>query len=49
MKRMKGTEIFVECLRREGVEVIFGHPGGGDSADLRSVVRCGDSTYPDAT
>jgi len=28
MKRMKGTEIFVECLRREGVEVIFGHPGG---------------------
>ncbi|MCS6816833.1 MAG: biosynthetic-type acetolactate synthase large subunit [Blastocatellia bacterium] len=26
--RMKGTEIFVECLRREGVKVVFGHPGG---------------------
>jgi acetolactate synthase-1/2/3 large subunit len=26
--RMKGTEIFVECVRREGVKVIFGHPGG---------------------
>lgn len=26
--RMKGTEIFIECLRREGVSVVFGHPGG---------------------
>ena len=26
--RMKGTEIFVESLRREGVRIIFGHPGG---------------------
>jgi len=26
--RMTGAEIFVECLRREGVEVIFGYPGG---------------------
>ncbi len=26
--RMKGTEIFVESLRREGVRVVFGHPGG---------------------
>lgn len=25
---MKGAEIFVECLKREGVEVIFGYPGG---------------------
>ncbi len=25
---MNGAEIFVECLRREGVEVIFGFPGG---------------------
>ncbi|RME84480.1 MAG: biosynthetic-type acetolactate synthase large subunit, partial [Zetaproteobacteria bacterium] len=25
---MTGAEIFVECLRREGVEVIFGYPGG---------------------
>lgn len=25
---MKGAEIFVECLKRENVEVIFGYPGG---------------------
>lgn len=25
---MTGMDIFVECLLREGVEVIFGHPGG---------------------
>lgn len=25
---MTGMDIFVECLVREGVEVIFGHPGG---------------------
>ncbi|MFN4226649.1 MAG: biosynthetic-type acetolactate synthase large subunit [Candidatus Ratteibacteria bacterium] len=25
---MKGAQIFVECLKREGVEVIFGYPGG---------------------
>jgi len=26
---MKGAQIFVECLKRERVEVIFGYPGGG--------------------
>ncbi len=26
--QMTGAEIFVECLKREGVEVIFGYPGG---------------------
>ncbi|OIO67558.1 MAG: acetolactate synthase, large subunit, biosynthetic type [Zetaproteobacteria bacterium CG1_02_53_45] len=26
--KMTGAEIFVECLRREGVETIFGYPGG---------------------
>ncbi|MCM8785796.1 MAG: biosynthetic-type acetolactate synthase large subunit [Candidatus Omnitrophica bacterium] len=25
---MKGAQIFVECLKREGVKVIFGYPGG---------------------
>jgi len=25
---MKGAQIFVECLKREGVEIIFGYPGG---------------------
>jgi len=26
--KMTGAEIFVECLKREGVEVVFGYPGG---------------------
>ncbi len=26
--KMTGAEIFVECLKREGVETIFGYPGG---------------------
>lgn len=26
--QMMGMDIFVECLLREGVQVIFGHPGG---------------------
>jgi len=25
---MKGSEILIECLKREGVDVIFGYPGG---------------------
>lgn len=28
MAKMKGAEIFVECLKREGVKYIFGYPGG---------------------
>ncbi len=26
--KLSGAEIFVECLKREGVELIFGYPGG---------------------
>ncbi len=26
--RLKGTDIFIKCLQEEGVEVIFGYPGG---------------------
>ena len=26
--KLKGSEIICESLRREGVDVIFGHPGG---------------------
>ncbi len=26
--KLTGAQIFVECLRREGVELIFGYPGG---------------------
>ena len=28
MKRKTGAQILLECLKREGVEVIFGYPGG---------------------
>jgi acetolactate synthase-1/2/3 large subunit len=28
MAIMSGAQILVECLRREGVEVVFGYPGG---------------------
>jgi len=27
-KQMTGAEIFVRCLVEEGVEVVFGYPGG---------------------
>ena len=26
--KMSGSDIFIECLRHEGVEVLFGYPGG---------------------
>jgi len=26
--KLTGAEIFVECLKREGVEIVFGYPGG---------------------
>ncbi|MGH7273998.1 MAG: thiamine pyrophosphate-binding protein, partial [Nitrospiria bacterium] len=26
--KLTGAEIFVECLRREGVKTVFGLPGG---------------------
>jgi thiamine pyrophosphate-dependent acetolactate synthase large subunit-like protein len=25
---LKGAEIFLKCLRAEGVELVFGYPGG---------------------
>jgi len=28
--KMKGAQILVECLKKEGVEVIFGYPGGAN-------------------
>ncbi len=30
MAKMKGAQILVECLNREGVEIIFGYPGGAN-------------------
>jgi len=28
--KMKGAKILVECLRREGVDILFGYPGGAN-------------------
>ena len=28
MKRLNGSEILIECLKEQGVEVVFGYPGG---------------------
>jgi acetolactate synthase I/II/III large subunit len=30
MSKIKGAEIVMECLRKEGVDVIFGYPGGAN-------------------
>jgi len=30
MTKIKGAEIIMECLRKEGVEIIFGYPGGAN-------------------
>ncbi|MBI3317921.1 MAG: biosynthetic-type acetolactate synthase large subunit [Candidatus Omnitrophica bacterium] len=30
MAKMKGAQILVECLKKEGVEVLFGYPGGAN-------------------
>jgi thiamine pyrophosphate-dependent acetolactate synthase large subunit-like protein len=36
---MKGAQIFVECLKRERVEVIFGYPGGAVGVIIISALR----------
>lgn len=30
MAKMKGAQILVECLKREGVDIVFGYPGGAN-------------------
>jgi hypothetical protein len=35
MKRLTGAQIVIESLIAEGVDVIFGYPGGGLFAPLR--------------
>ncbi|MBP5439280.1 MAG: hypothetical protein J6W51_11230, partial [Fibrobacter sp.] len=27
-KTLSGAEVIIECLKREGVDTIFGYPGG---------------------
>jgi len=42
MTKIKGAEIIMECLRKEGVEVIFGYPGGANLPMYDSLKK-----YPD--
>ena len=30
MAKMKGAQILIECLKKEGVDIIFGYPGGAN-------------------
>jgi len=46
MAMMSGAQILIECLKREGVEVVFGYPGGQILATfdvLYDVEGCGSS------
>ncbi len=45
--KLSGSEIFIECLRKENVDVLFGYPGGVvipifdklyDAGDIRFVL-----------
>ncbi len=47
MKRIKGAQIFIECLREQNVDTIFGYPGGAvlpiydalyDAKDIRHIL-----------
>ena len=29
--QLNGAEIVIECLKEQGVDTVFGYPGGGDS------------------
>ncbi len=38
--KMKGSQILLECLRREGVDVLFGYPGGVLTDVYDELSRC---------
>ncbi|SUB22891.1 acetolactate synthase isozyme 2 large subunit [Pasteurella bettyae] len=31
---MNGANLVIECLKKHGVDTVFGYPGGGNYADL---------------
>ncbi len=35
MQTLTGAEIVVECLKEQGVDTVFGYPGGSDLKHLR--------------
>ncbi len=39
-KEMKGADVVVDCLVREGVEVIFAYPGGASQDLHQALARC---------
>ncbi len=41
-----GAKILIEGLQREGVETIFGYPGGVCTAHLRRAVQCTHPAHP---
>jgi acetolactate synthase I/II/III large subunit len=42
MSKMQGAQILMECLRREGVEIVFGYPGGANLPLYDAVSRYKD-------
>ena len=42
MTKLKGAEIIMECLRKEGVDIIFGYPGGANLPMYDALIK-----YPD--
>ena len=36
--KLNGSEIIVECLKEQGVDTVFGYPGGAILKDRKSVV-----------
>ena len=38
--QLKGSEIIVECLKEQGVDTVFGYPGGS----ILNVIRCAVQT-----
>ena len=51
-EKMSGAKIFLECLRKEGVDKIFGYPGGvilhiyDELPPERSCIRARDQGLP---
>ena len=47
---MKGSEIVVECLMREGVDTVFAYPGGASMELHQALAKSDrDQDHPPAT
>src|SRR4030042_1818024 len=45
MPKMKGAQVFLECLKMEGIKYIFGNPGTTEVALLDALVEFSEMTY----